>query len=318
MQLLETNKQYIVDGGNPEKVKELSKQLYYTTLASFPKRYQHAQQELQIVKQKWANRAELQLEEIGIATLFLAEVYAWFSLSLAAIPADAVLASANPDRARILERSGQISSEGKRAIRLAQEAATAGGGEAEGGSGGIDITGHVNPAGYSWRRASGGDRGGGGRVGAWAAFLVWGFAFVAAGLLVAVGIFCLVTLSDLQHDYINPHDSAASINRFLLPDMLAHAAVALLLLLFPPSLLGLLLFALNLPLLLFHARCLLAGSYTVDVTEVFVQLPELRRLWQKKVALYCILVLPVVYRWVIAATHLLVITSQPKAVRRTA
>ncbi|CAI5489913.1 unnamed protein product [Closterium sp. Naga37s-1] len=128
----------------------------------------------------------------------------------------------------------------------------------------------------------------------------------------------LVTLSDLQHDYINPHDSAASINRFLLPDMLAHAAVALLLLLFPPSLLGLLLFALNVPLLLFHARCLLAGSYTVDVTEVFVQLPELRRLWQKKVALYCILVLPVVYRWVIAATHLLVITSQPKAVRRTA
>ncbi|CAI7872851.1 unnamed protein product [Closterium sp. NIES-53] len=81
-QLLESNKQYIVDGGNPEKVKELSKQLYYTTLASFPKRYQHAQQEMQIVKQKWANRAELQLEEIGIATLFLAEVYAWFSASV--------------------------------------------------------------------------------------------------------------------------------------------------------------------------------------------------------------------------------------------
>ncbi|CAI5524447.1 unnamed protein product [Closterium sp. Naga37s-1] len=199
---------------------------------------------------------------------------------------------------------------------LAQEASAA---EAEGGSGGPDITGDGHRAGYDWRRAAaGGDRSGGGRAGAWAAFLVWGFAFVAAGLLVAVGIFCLVTLSDLQHDYINPHDSAASINRFLLPDMLAHAAVALLLLLFPPSLLGLVLFALNVPLLLFHARCLLAGSYTVDVTEVFVQLPELRRLWQKKVALYCIMVLPVVYRWVLAATHLLVITSQPKAVRRTA
>ncbi|CAI5472542.1 unnamed protein product [Closterium sp. Yama58-4] len=238
------------------------------------------------------------------------------ALALAAIPAAAIPAAANPDRARILERSGQISSEGKRAIRLAQEAAA--GEEAERGSGGAEITGDGQRGGYGWPRASGGDRRGGGRVGAWAAFLVWGFAFVAAGLLVAVGIFCLVTLSDLQHDYINPHDSAASINRFLLPDMLAHAAVALLLLLFPPSLLGLVLFALNVPLLLFHARCLLAGSYTVDVTEVFVQLPELRRLWQKKVALYCIMVLPVIYRWVLAATHLLVITSQPKAVRRTA
>ncbi|CAI7856447.1 unnamed protein product [Closterium sp. NIES-54] len=192
---------------------------------------------------------------VSIPTLILL-----LALALAAIPAAANSAAANPDRARILERSGQISSAGKRAIRLAQEAAAA---EAEGGTGGADITGDGHRAGYDWRRATaGGDRSGGGRTGAWAAFLVWGFAFVAAGLLVAVGIFCvsagrrkgkeslraffqscpwaffpqphsvpfllfhslysrislplspfppqLVTLSDLQHDYINPHDSAAS------------------------------------------------------------------------------------------------------------
>ncbi|GJP40429.1 hypothetical protein CLOM_g105 [Closterium sp. NIES-68] len=224
------------------------------------------------------------------------------AFALAAIPA-----ATNPDRARILERSRHISSAGKREFRPAQEA----GGEAQGGSGKFDF-------GADGRRAGYGRRGdGSARVRAWTAFVVWGVAFVAAGLLVAVGIFCLVTLSDLQHDYVNPHDSASSINRFLLPEMAVHATLSLLLLLFPPSLLGLLLLALNAPLLLLHARSILSGSYTVDVTEIFVQLPELRRLWQKKLILYCLVVIPVVYRWILAATHLLVITSQPIAVRRT-
>lgn len=37
-----------------------------------------AQAEVNVVKQKWANKMDLPMTEVGVAALFTAEVYAWF------------------------------------------------------------------------------------------------------------------------------------------------------------------------------------------------------------------------------------------------
>eukprot|EP00270_Netrium_digitus_P004943 TRINITY_DN1641_c0_g1_i1.p1 TRINITY_DN1641_c0_g1~~TRINITY_DN1641_c0_g1_i1.p1 ORF type:complete len:124 (-),score=17.82 TRINITY_DN1641_c0_g1_i1:238-609(-) len=77
-QILERNQKYIVDNGNIEKAGELTKQAIYTNIASIPKRYEHALKDVDVLKQKWSNRAELPLSEVGIGAIFVAELFAWF------------------------------------------------------------------------------------------------------------------------------------------------------------------------------------------------------------------------------------------------
>ncbi|KAK1418600.1 hypothetical protein QVD17_27745 [Tagetes erecta] len=77
-QLLEQNKQYIQEPATVEKCNELSKQLFYTRLASLPNRNESFWKELNHVKDLWKNRKELHVEQVGIATLFGLECFAWF------------------------------------------------------------------------------------------------------------------------------------------------------------------------------------------------------------------------------------------------
>ncbi|OMP06352.1 Mitochondrial ATP synthase subunit G protein [Corchorus capsularis] len=77
-QLLEQNKQYIQDPPTIEKCNLLSKQLFYTRLASIPGRCETLSKEVDYVKHMWKNRKELKIEDAGIATLFGLECFAWF------------------------------------------------------------------------------------------------------------------------------------------------------------------------------------------------------------------------------------------------
>ncbi|KAL5573032.1 hypothetical protein UlMin_022629 [Ulmus minor] len=77
-QLLEQNKQYIQQPPTVEKCSELSKQLFYTRLASIPGRYESFWKELDYVKHIWKNRQELKVEDAGIAALFGLECFAWY------------------------------------------------------------------------------------------------------------------------------------------------------------------------------------------------------------------------------------------------
>ncbi|RRT70247.1 hypothetical protein B296_00016698 [Ensete ventricosum] len=99
-ELLEKNKQHIVQPPTVEKCQELSKQLFYTRLARFgltsilyvvkyvpvltsfnysiPGRYESFWKELDGVKHIWRNREDLKIEDAGIAALFGLELYAWF------------------------------------------------------------------------------------------------------------------------------------------------------------------------------------------------------------------------------------------------
>ncbi|XVE70948.1 hypothetical protein DITRI_Ditri10aG0110600 [Diplodiscus trichospermus] len=77
-QLIEQNKHHIQEPSTVEKCNLLSKQLFYTRLASIPGRYEALQKEIDYVKHMWRNRKELKLEDAGIATLFGLECFAWY------------------------------------------------------------------------------------------------------------------------------------------------------------------------------------------------------------------------------------------------
>ncbi|ONI33277.1 hypothetical protein PRUPE_1G414300 [Prunus persica] len=77
-QLLEKNRHYIQEPPTVERCNLLSKQLFYTRLASIPGRYELLRKEVDSVKQLWKNRQELRVEDAGIAVLFGLECFAWF------------------------------------------------------------------------------------------------------------------------------------------------------------------------------------------------------------------------------------------------
>ncbi|KAL3747326.1 hypothetical protein ACJRO7_016154 [Eucalyptus globulus] len=76
--VLEENKQYIREPPMVEKCNLLSKQLFYTRLASIPHRYEAFWRELDYVKHLWRHRGDLKVEDVGIAALFGLECYGWF------------------------------------------------------------------------------------------------------------------------------------------------------------------------------------------------------------------------------------------------
>ncbi|XP_051220594.1 uncharacterized protein [Lolium perenne] len=75
--LMERNKQYVVDPPTVEKCRELSKQLFYTRLASLPGRYESFWKEVDGAKLLLTNRKNLKVEDLGVAALFGIELYAW-------------------------------------------------------------------------------------------------------------------------------------------------------------------------------------------------------------------------------------------------
>ncbi|KZV37222.1 hypothetical protein F511_04641 [Dorcoceras hygrometricum] len=78
-QLLEKNKKYIQEPPTVETCRLLSKQLFYTRLASIPGRKESLRKEVDHVKQMLSkHRQELKVEDVGIAALLGLECFAWF------------------------------------------------------------------------------------------------------------------------------------------------------------------------------------------------------------------------------------------------
>ncbi|KAF3970017.1 hypothetical protein CMV_006242 [Castanea mollissima] len=72
-QLLEENKQFIQEPPTVEKCNLLSKQLFYTRLASIPGRYESFWKELDYVKHLWKHRQELKWEGVLLSLVTKSE-----------------------------------------------------------------------------------------------------------------------------------------------------------------------------------------------------------------------------------------------------
>ncbi|PKU75328.1 protein cornichon homolog 4-like isoform X2 [Dendrobium catenatum] len=108
------------------------------------------------------------------------------------------------------------------------------------------------------------------------AVIAWLFGFfMLIGLLLLV-IYQLVSLSDLEYDYINPYDLSSRINAVILPEFVLQGTLCLLFLVSGQWML----FLFSAPMLYYNVRLYLQRKHLMDVTEIFNQLngEKMRRL----------------------------------------
>ncbi|QCD91597.1 protein cornichon homolog 4-like [Vigna unguiculata] len=96
--------------------------------------------------------------------------------------------------------------------------------------------------------------------------------FLLIALLVLV-TYQLMSLADLEFDYINPYDSSSRINKVVLPEFATQAALCLFYLVTQHWIMALF----CAPYLLFNVRLYRQRRHLIDVTEIFNLLH-----WEKK------------------------------------
>ncbi|KAI3918214.1 hypothetical protein MKX01_041534 [Papaver californicum] len=125
-------------------------------------------------------------------------------------------------------------------------------------------------------------------------WLAWLLSFFLLIALLALLVYQLMCLADLEFDYINPYDSAARINSVVIPEFIAQGVLAILFLLSGHWVM----FLLSTPCLYYNVRLYMRKQHLVDVTEIFNLLN-----WEKKQRLvklvYLVLVLFLTLFWLI-------------------
>lgn len=61
-----------------------------------------------------------------------------------------------------------------------------------------------------------------------AALIIWCLSFLLVAVLLGITMYGLICLSDLEHDFINPHDASTRMNQFALPELGIQAALTVL------------------------------------------------------------------------------------------
>eukprot|EP00218_Dolichomastix_sp_CCMP3274_P008620 CAMPEP_0170145376 /NCGR_PEP_ID=MMETSP0033_2-20121228/19282_1 /TAXON_ID=195969 /ORGANISM="Dolichomastix tenuilepis, Strain CCMP3274" /LENGTH=150 /DNA_ID=CAMNT_0010381945 /DNA_START=57 /DNA_END=509 /DNA_ORIENTATION=+ len=114
-------------------------------------------------------------------------------------------------------------------------------------------------------------------------------------------MYTVINLTDLENDFMNPHDASARINKFFIPEVVLHFALTLIFLFTGRWLL----FVVNIPLVVYHAHLWRTNKCYLDVTEIFavVKIEQKKRL--AKMGFYLIMFVFVIYRLVEAAVTLL-------------
>ncbi|PVG00434.1 cornichon [Serendipita vermifera] len=122
------------------------------------------------------------------------------------------------------------------------------------------------------------------------------FSVLLAAVLLFTMVFFIIMFSDLECDYINPIDLCTQLNRFVIPEYIAHGFLALLFLL-SGQLTAL---ALNLPLVAYNIRKVMAGAYVYDATEIFRTLPQHKKESFIKLGFYLLSFFYYLYRMIVA------------------
>ncbi|OIT03696.1 PREDICTED: protein cornichon homolog 4-like [Nicotiana attenuata] len=119
------------------------------------------------------------------------------------------------------------------------------------------------------------------------------FFFMVIAILIMV-IFQLICLSDLEFDYINPYDTAARVNKVVLPEFITQGVLCFLYLITGHWVMSLL----CVPYLYYNVKLYMQRRHLVDVTEIFNMLN-----WEKKQRLFklgnIVLLLLISLFWVI-------------------
>ncbi|KAE9459482.1 hypothetical protein RHMOL_Rhmol07G0119400 [Rhododendron molle] len=106
------------------------------------------------------------------------------------------------------------------------------------------------------------------------AWLLFFFFLIA---LLAMVVYQLMCLADLEFDYINPYDSASRINQMIMPEFITQGVLCLLYLITGHWFMSLL----SVPYLYYNVTLYMRRKHLVDVTEIFNLLN-----WEKKQRLF--------------------------------
>lgn len=127
--------------------------------------------------------------------------------------------------------------------------------------------------------------------------MLWLLSFFAVAAALGVLIYQLMCLSDLELDYINPFDSASSINKFVVPEFIIQGSLCGVYLLTGHWIMALI----NAPMVYYHANLYMKRQHLVDVTEIFSVLGKEKKYRLIKLAFYVFLFFVVIYRLVLTA-----------------
>lgn len=86
-------------------------------------------------------------------------------------------------------------------------------------------------------------------------------------------MFALISLSDLENDFINPYDLSSRLNRFVILEYVAQCVIVVTLLLSGKWFCG----ALHIGMLAYMVHSLVKRQHVVDATDVFKQLPAQKK-----------------------------------------
>lgn len=124
--------------------------------------------------------------------------------------------------------------------------------------------------------------------------LVYLVAFVVQAALMGIMMFQAIKLSDLENDFINPHDASNTLNNVVLPEFGLQAFMTLFTLLSGRWCIAIP----HLGMLVFNLREVFHSRHYVDVTEVFRDLDKQKIIRNIKLAVYVAVFIVCVYKLV--------------------
>jgi len=124
--------------------------------------------------------------------------------------------------------------------------------------------------------------------------VLWGVSELCVSGLIFVVVFVLISMSDLESDYINPVDMCNKVNNLVLPEYITQFVLTIVFLLTG----NWIEFLLNLPLAIYHILGITKSKYYVDPTTIFNTLPEHKRKGLIKLGFYMICFFFYLYRLV--------------------
>ncbi|KAG9450239.1 hypothetical protein H6P81_010204 [Aristolochia fimbriata] len=132
--------------------------------------------------------------------------------------------------------------------------------------------------------------------------LLWLISLFSVIALLALTVYQLISLSDLEFDYINPYDSSSRINKVVIPEFIVQGALTAIYLLTWHWFM----FLLMAPLAYYHSQLYMKRKHQIDVTEIFSLLNGEKKYRMVKLAFYMILFFIVIFRLVSTAVNSLI------------
>ncbi|KAH9318753.1 hypothetical protein KI387_020522, partial [Taxus chinensis] len=101
----------------------------------------------------------------------------------------------------------------------------------------------------------------------------------------------MMSLSDLEYDFVNPYDSSSRVNCLVIPEFAIQGGLCLLFLFTGHWFM----FLLSVPPVYYHLQLYNSGKHLVDVTEIFNQLNGEKKYRMVKLGYYLTLFCVVIY-----------------------